>query len=35
MPVLYALGQHAALTEVHATLRQSEMLFAHLNVRVF
>ena len=30
MPALYALGQHAALTQVHATLRQDEMLFAYL-----
>ena len=31
MPALYALGQHAALTQVHATLRQGEMLFAYLD----
>ena len=31
MPALYALGQHAALTQVHATLRHGEMLFAYLD----
>ena len=31
MPALYALGQHEALSQVHATLRQGEMLFAHLD----
>ena len=31
MPALCALGQHAALTQVHATLRQGEMLFAYLD----
>ena len=31
MPALCALGQHAALTQVNATLRQGEMLFAYLD----
>ena len=31
MPALYALGQHETLTQVHATLRQGEMLFAYLD----
>ena len=29
MPALYALGQHEALSQVHATLRQGELLFAY------
>ena len=28
MPALYALGQHAALTQVHATLRHGKIFFA-------
>ena len=31
MPALYALGQHAALSQVNATLREGEMLFAYLD----
>ena len=31
MPALYALGQHEALSQVHATLRQGELLFAYLD----
>ena len=31
MPALYALGQHAALTQVQATLRDGEMLFVYLD----
>ena len=31
MPALSALGQHAVLTQVHATLSQGEMLFAYPN----
>ena len=31
MPALYALGQHEALSQVHATPRQGEMLFAYLD----
>ena len=31
MPALYALGQHTALTEVQATLRDGKMLFAYLD----
>ena len=31
MPALYALGQHAALTQVDASLHEGEMLFAFLD----
>ena len=31
MPALYALGQHAALSQVSATLREGEMIFAYLD----
>ena len=31
MPALYALGQHAALAQFNATLREGEMLFAYLD----
>ena len=31
MPALYALGQHAALAQVNATLREGELLFAYID----
>ena len=35
MPALCALGQHAVLTEVQATLRDGKMLFAYLVLQRF
>ena len=31
MPALFALGQHSALLQINVTLREGEMLFAHLD----
>ena len=31
MPALFALGQHSALLQINATLREGEMLFAYLD----